>query len=98
MIKILHNLALFGVKKRHFFRQFFSAKIFFKILTSVPADDEEKGRGAEKSEMKAIPAASQVQGHFFYEILHALKIVIYNARGKFFLRGQAEALCKCYRR
>jgi hypothetical protein len=35
MIQILHNLALFWVKKRQFFLNF-SAKIFKKIITSVP--------------------------------------------------------------
>jgi hypothetical protein len=35
MIKILHNLALFGVKKRNFFAIFFGENIF-KIVTSTP--------------------------------------------------------------
>jgi hypothetical protein len=35
MIKILNNLALFWVKKRQFFAEFFGKNIF-KIITSVP--------------------------------------------------------------
>jgi hypothetical protein len=35
MIKILHNLALFGVKNAIFFAEFFGKNIW-KIITSVP--------------------------------------------------------------
>jgi hypothetical protein len=35
MIKILHNLALFGVKNANFFAEFFGENIL-KIITSVP--------------------------------------------------------------
>jgi hypothetical protein len=35
MIKILHNLALFGVKKRQFFAIFFGENIL-KIISSTP--------------------------------------------------------------
>jgi hypothetical protein len=35
MIKILHNLALFGVKNANFFAEIFGENIF-KIITSVP--------------------------------------------------------------
>jgi hypothetical protein len=35
MIEIFHNLALFWVKKRQFFAEFFGKNIF-KIITSVP--------------------------------------------------------------
>jgi hypothetical protein len=41
MIRILHNLAaLFRVKKRQFFAEFFSKNIF-KIITSVPVQEKE---------------------------------------------------------
>jgi hypothetical protein len=35
MIKILHNVALFGVKNANFFAKFFGENIL-KIITSVP--------------------------------------------------------------
>jgi hypothetical protein len=35
MIKIVHNLALFGVKNANFFAEIFGENIF-KIITSVP--------------------------------------------------------------